>query len=228
MTKPDPDEDPNEPNEYASPPCFMHELDPTYLGLPAEMTRAEVMAWRKSERERLIAERMAVLAAERKPRTEAIAKALDAAIGDPSGRIISVYWPFRAEPDLRPWMASATARGAVCALPIVAEKKAPMIFRAWKEGDRMERGIWNILVPADGPEVIPDIVIAPLVGFDRSCYRLGYGGGYFDRTLEKLNRAPRVIGVGYNHQQIPTIHPQHHDIPMNMIVTEDGIVLRRG
>jgi 5,10-methenyltetrahydrofolate synthetase len=201
----------------------MHELDPTYLGLPPQMSRAEVMAWRKPERERLIAERLAVPAAERRSHTDRIAEALDAAIGDPSGRIISAYWPFRGEPDLRPWMAAATARGAVCALPIVREKNAPMIFRAWKEGDRMERGIWNILIPADGAEVIPDIVIAPLVGFDCGCYRLGYGGGYFDRTLAKLNRTPRVIGVGYGHQRIPTIHPQPHDIPMNMIITEDGV-----
>jgi 5,10-methenyltetrahydrofolate synthetase len=91
----------------------------------------------------------------------------------------------------------------------------------------MERGIWNILVPADGPDVRPDVVIAPLVGFDPACLRLGYGGGYFDRTLATFAQKPLVIGVGYGHQAIATIHPQPHDIPMDVIVTEAGITHRR-
>jgi 5-formyltetrahydrofolate cyclo-ligase len=86
----------------------------------------------------------------------------------------------------------------------------------------MERGFWNIPVPADGPQVMPKIVIAPVVGFDPDCYRLGYGGGYFDRTLMAMPAGTRVIGVGYAQAAIPTIHPQPHDIPMNLIVTEKG------
>lgn len=158
----------------------------------------------------------------------AIGRALDAEIGDPAGRTISLFWPFRGEPDLRFWMEAASAKGAVCALPVVVEKRAPLQFRAWRQGDRMERGIWNILVPADGAEVVPDIVIAPLVGFDAACFRLGYGGGYFDRTLARLNRAPKVIGVGYELQRIETIRPLDHDIPMDVIVTELGTAMRRG
>jgi 5-formyltetrahydrofolate cyclo-ligase len=86
----------------------------------------------------------------------------------------------------------------------------------------MERGFWNIPVPADGAQVMPTIVIAPVVGFDPDCYRLGYGGGYFDRTLVAMPAGTRVIGVGYAQAAIPTIHPQPHDIPMNLIVTEKG------
>jgi 5-formyltetrahydrofolate cyclo-ligase len=74
--------------------------------------------------------------------------------------------------------------------------------------------------------VTPDIVIAPVVGFDRACYRLGYGGGFFDRTLAAFSRRPRIIGVGYAPQEIGTIYPQAHDVPMDMIVTEAGIVAR--
>ena len=215
----------DDPTPYASPACSLHELDPDYLGLP--IARADIMRWRKNERERLIAQRLTVPAAMRQKLTTAIAATLDTAIGDVAGRVVSTWWPFRGEPDLRPWMAAATARGATCALPVVTEKNAALTFRAWQEGDPMERGIWNILVPAKGAPVVPDVVLAPLVGFDADCYRLGYGGGYFDRTLASLTQRRLVIGVGYSTQRIASVHPLDHDIPMDLIVTEDGVVERR-
>ena len=95
-----------------------------------------------------------------------IAEGLDAAIGDVSGRTVSLYWPFRGEPDLRPWMASVIARGGRTALPVVVEKAQPLIFRAYKPGDRLEKGVWNIPIPAEGEAILPDIVISPLVGVD--------------------------------------------------------------
>jgi 5,10-methenyltetrahydrofolate synthetase len=91
----------------------------------------------------------------------------------------------------------------------------------------LERGIWNIPVPAKGDEVIPTVTIAPLVGFDAACFRLGYGGGYFDRTLASLESRPTVIGVGYAFAAIATIRPQRHDIPMDWIVTGDGSPRKR-
>jgi 5-formyltetrahydrofolate cyclo-ligase len=179
----------------------------------------EVARWRKGERERLIAARLAMPAETRAAMSAAIAAQLDATVGDVTGRIVSLYWPFRGEPDLRPWMASLAARGGTPALPVVIEKARPLIFRAYRPGDRLEKGVWNIPIPADGNPVIPDIVIAPLVGVDPLNYRLGYGGGFFDRTLAALPKRPLVIGVGYAMQRIPTIHPQPHDIPMDRIVT---------
>ena len=80
-------------------------------------------------------------------------------------------------------------------------------------------------MPADGSEVIPDIVIAPVVGYDRNCYRLGYGGGFFDHTLAALSPRPVIIGVGYVQAAITSIHPLPHDIPMTVIVTEHGIIV---
>ena len=154
--------------------------------------------------------------ARRWPRT--IAAGLDAIIGDVAGRTVSLYWPFRGEPDLRPWMASVVERGGATALPIVVEKAHPLIFRAYRPGDRLEKGVWNIPVPAEGEPVLPDIVIAPIVGVDPRNYRLGYGGGFFDRTLAAMPTKSLVIGVGYEMQRIPTIHPQPHDIPMDRIV----------
>jgi 5-formyltetrahydrofolate cyclo-ligase len=184
-----------------------------------------VARWRKAERERLIAARLAISADERAAMALHIAGHLDTLIGDPAGRIVSLYWPFRGEPDLRPWVASITARGARAALPVVVQKGRPLIFRAYRPGDRLEKGVWNIPIPADGAEIVPEVVLAPVVGFDRQGYRLGYGGGFFDRTLAALPTKPLVIGVGYTSQAIPTIHPQPHDIAMDRIVTESRLSL---
>jgi 5-formyltetrahydrofolate cyclo-ligase len=177
-----------------------------------------IREWRKTERERLIAARLAIPADRRAAMAQEIAARLDAAIGDLAGRTISLYWPFRGEPDLRPWLASINERGGRTALPIVIEKARPLIFRAYRPGDRLEKGVWNIPVPVDGEGVVPDVTIAPLVGFDGENYRLGYGGGFFDRTLASLHKKPLIIGVGYSNQRIATIQPQPHDIPMDLVV----------
>ena len=208
------------PAQYASPPCFMHELDPEFRAPLSDWT--DVRRWRKAERERLITTRLAVSADARVAMSQAIAEGLDAAIGDIAGRMVSLYWPFRGEPDLRPWMASINQRGGRTALPIVIEKGQPLIFRAYVPGDRLEKGVWNIPIPAEGDPVLPDIVISPIVGIDPHNYRLGYGGGFFDRTLASLSAKPLVIGVGYAMQAIPTIYAQPHDIAMDRIVTESS------
>lgn len=187
------------------------------------MERAEVMRWRKAERARLIAARLAASAAERAAWAAKITHKLDSLIGDVKGLIVSVYWPFRGEPDLRAWMKDVATRGGACALPVVVEKGQPLIFRCWIEGQPLKHGVWNIPVPAAGPSVVPDVTIAPVVGFDRQWYRLGYGGGFFDRTLASLPRKPRIFGVGYELQAIQSIHPLPHDIPMDGIITERGV-----
>jgi 5-formyltetrahydrofolate cyclo-ligase len=123
-------------------------------------------------------------------------------------------------------MTGLIARGLRAALPIVTQKQAPMSFRPWSPGAKMERGIWNIPVPAEAVEITPDLVIAPLVGFDSDCYRLGYGGGYFDRTLAALPVRPVVAGIGYGQSRLETIHPQPHDITMDVVVTESAVLRR--
>ncbi|MCC6946165.1 MAG: 5-formyltetrahydrofolate cyclo-ligase [Bradyrhizobiaceae bacterium] len=217
------DDDPS-PREYASPPCFMHEVDPAYAGLPprADADWPAVARWRKAERERLIAQRLSLHAATRADHARRISDGLSALIGDPADFIIGAYWPIRGEPNLLTWLEGLRARGAEIALPVVIAKKTPMVFRLWQEGEKLARGVWNIPFPADGKQVQPDIVIAPVVGFDTGCYRLGYGGGFFDRTLATLPEATIAIGVGYAQAAIPTIHPQPFDIPMRHIVTESG------
>lgn len=210
-----------EEREFASPPCSLSEVDQAYAGLDGAGT---LNGWRKAQRERLIALRMAIPAAERVELGERIAEHLEDLIGDPAGLVVSAYWPFRGEPDLKPLLARLRDKGAITALPVVVKKAHPLVFRQWQSGDRLERGVWNIPIPADGAEVVPDIAIAPVVGYDPACYRLGYGGGFFDRTLASLlPHKPRLFGVGYTAQAIPTIYPQSYDIPMDAVVTEAGV-----
>ena len=119
------------------------------------------------------------------------------------------------------------AQGRVIALPVVVDKKGPLEYRAWKPGEALIAGVWDIPIPERRDIVVPATVLAPLVGFDRACYRLGYGGGYFDRTLAALLPRPVAIGVGFAFQEIATIHPQDFDIPMDALVTEAGLRRRQ-
>jgi len=177
----------------------------------------EEARWRKAERSRLLDLRAAIPAEERVRHARAIAEALDQMLTQ-AGEIVSVYWPIRAEPDLREWMRAVHARGVRIALPVAVALGQPLTFREWHPGGRMERGLWKIPFPADGAQVVPTTVLAPVVGFDSGCYRLGYGGGFFDRTLAGYARKPRVVGVGYPQLRIDGFQPQTHDIPMDFIL----------
>ena len=179
-------------------------------------------------RERLIQARRALHVETRRAVAADIADRLDTALGEVAGRTVGCYWPIRGEPDLRPWIASLGERGAVCALPVVVRLGEPLLFHRWRPGERLVPGHWNIPVPAEPVPVVPDLVIAPLVGFDAGCYRLGYGGGFFDRTLAGLRGRVRAVGVGYAAARLATIFPQWHDVPMDLLVTEDGISHRAG
>ncbi|MBO6901085.1 MAG: 5-formyltetrahydrofolate cyclo-ligase [Rhizobiaceae bacterium] len=214
--------DHKERSNYASPPCSLHEADPAYSGILAHDPQAalEVARWRKSERTRLIDKRLSTAAARRTEAAANIAAKLDREIGDLRDRTIGFYWPFRGEPDLRGWAQGKLGAGARIALPVVIAKGQPLEFRSWKPGEKLEKGVWNIPVPAAGELVSPDIVIAPLVGFDPAGYRLGYGGGFYDRTLAAMPSKPLTIGVGFEFQRLPTIFPQWHDVPMNSLVIE--------
>lgn len=176
-------------------------------------------AWRKEQRRTLIEARQAIPVAARQAADAQLAKRLDALLGDVAGKTISLYWPFRGEPDLRRWAKACHARGAALALPAVIAKATPLEMRRWEPGDKLEKGVWSIPIPPEGAEVVaPDIVIAPVVGLDRANYRLGYGGGFFDRTLAGLRaggHTARAIGVGYEQQRMETIHPHEFDIPMD-------------
>ena len=178
-----------------------------------------VKAWRKAARARLVGARVALPPALRAAWTADLAAHLRRALAA-APPPISFYWPFKGEPDLRPLMRELAAAGVAVALPVALRLGEPMTFRPWQRGAPMERGLWDIPIPATTTEIVPRTLIAPIVGFDAANYRLGYGGGFFDRTLAQLGPAASAIGVGFSLFALPTIHPQPHDVAMARIVTE--------
>jgi 5-formyltetrahydrofolate cyclo-ligase len=184
------------------------------------MKGTELRAWRRSERQRLLAMRTAMPQPERRAWGQEIENRVRDLLSARRGIILGVYWPFQAEFDPRPLIGWAIASGSSIALPAVIDKKGPLEYRAWRPGDKLVDGVWNIPVPERRDIVTPQVVLAPLVGFDPECYRLGYGGGYFDRTLAAISPRPLAIGVGFELSLIETIYPQIFDMPMDLIVTE--------
>ncbi|CUH63042.1 5-formyltetrahydrofolate cyclo-ligase family protein [Thalassovita gelatinovora] len=191
-----------------------------------------VAAWRRGERTRLREARQALGVDARRTIGQAITGHLRALLerrfNGAKGRIFSAYWPIKGEPDLRPLMTDLHGLGVMIALPIVETKAAPLVFRRWTPDTKMVRGDWNIPVPPpEADQVIPDITLAPLLGWDVRGFRLGYGGGYFDRTLADLDPRPTTIGIGFQAAHLTTIHPQPHDIPLDIILTEAGVQTKR-
>ena len=186
------------------------------------MISEDVKLWRGGERERLLAQRQGLPAVDRQHWGERIDTELRRLLGERLG-LLGIYWPFRAEFDPRPLVDWAVAAGRTVALPVVVDKKGPLEYRSWRPGEALVDGVWNIPVPEKREVVTPAVVLAPLVGFDPACYRLGYGGGYFDRTLAALRPRPLAIGIGFAVQELETIYPQPFDVPMDFIVTEAGL-----
>ncbi|MGP9804362.1 5-formyltetrahydrofolate cyclo-ligase [Paracoccus sp. NSM] len=152
---------------------------------------------------------------------EALTRHLRDALSPFAGQVLAGYWPMRDEADPRPAMSAH--RGPVC-LPVVAGPARPLSFRLW-QGEALQPGPWGTSHPADSaPEIRPDILIVPLAGFDPAGNRLGYGGGFYDRTLEMLRETGpvRAIGLAFACQQIPNIPAEAFDQPLDLIVTDLG------
>lgn len=218
---------------FASPPCMAAEMDPAYAenrAVDPEQAR-DVSRWRRAERGRLAGLREDLGQTGRREVSDRIEEHLARLLSDRGigkGAVLSGYWPIKGEPDLRPLMADLHRAGVVIALPVVETRAAPLVFRHWTPETKLVRGDWNILVPPPEAAVLrPDIALAPCLGWDGGCFRLGWGGGYFDRTLAALAPRPFTIGIALAAARLPTIFPQPHDIPLDLIVTEDGVAAAR-
>jgi len=166
---------------------------------------------------------MATDAAQRTGWNTRITETLLDALALDSSTVVAGYWPFKGEFDPRFALHAWRQRGARTALPVVLAKAAPLQFRLWWPGMRTSAGVYGLPVPEEGAIVRPDIVLMPPVGFDQRGYRLGYGGGYYDRTLAAMSPQPLKIGVAFELSRIDTIRPQAHDIPMDYLVTQQGM-----
>lgn len=216
------------PGEYASPPCYAHELDPAYEGIDEKPVDAKdwvsVHTWRKWQRSRLDAQRRSLSETERRRAADAIVQTIEKEFRLQQNTF-AIYWPLPGEPDLRPLLGNLADGDAHAALPVIVAKNQPLEFWRWSSQTEMTTsGLWGIPAPAKRDVVAPSIIFVPLLGFDDECHRLGYGGGYYDRTLAAVGPQLVTVGIGYEFGRLPTIYPQSHDIAMHAIVTERGIV----
>ncbi len=186
----------------------------------------DLTAWRRQLRADLVARRQAVPPEQRRQVAEIIGGKLTRLIAKLDRRVIGIYWPIRHEINLLPWTRALAQSGdTTLCLPVVVQPEAPLEYWRWTPETAMHPGFWNIPVPVERNPIIPDLVLAPLVGFDVQRYRLGNGGGYFDRTLAAAHPRPIAIGVGYDFAALETIRPQPHDIPMDAVLTEQRDLL---
>ena len=185
---------------------------------------AAAKAWRRDERARLIAERSALTPGAHTAMSAALEAALEAQFPPGSLGLVAGYWPIRGEFDPRPYLQRTLAAGGRAALPVVTGPRTVLQFRAWTPETAMEAGVWRIQHPARGPWVTPDALLIPLVGFDAAGHRLGHGGGFYDRTLAAIGPRPRAIGLGFEFGRLAHLAPRWHDMAMDAIVTEAGVV----
>lgn len=141
--------------------------------------------------------------------------------------VVGFCWPYKSEFDTRFAIRKIRDRGARAALPIVIGKELPLAFHEWWPGAAMKSGVYDIPVPDGTPRLDPDVVFVPMNAFDDAGFRLGYGGGFFDRTLASIVPQPVAIGIVYEQFRLATIRPNQHDLPMDFIITETGIHVRR-
>jgi len=186
------------------------------------MRDAELSRWRSAERARLVAARQqlprSVLAAFHR----SMDSILEHSFPELARGVLAFCWPIRNEYDARHLARRLRARGALTALPVVVAPRSPLVFREWHPGVALAEGPLGIPYPAASQELVPDHLLLPMNGWDAGGYRLGYGGGYFDRTLASLAPRPTVIGVALEQARLATLHPQPWDVPMDFVVTERG------
>ena len=186
------------------------------------MSGAEDLARRKAVARAAAAERRQAARAGADP-APAVA-ALLAGLAPFRGQVLAGYRPFRTEIDPLPVMTEWAAHSPVC-LPVVEAPDRPLAFRRWHPDAAMTAGAYGIGIPADGPAMVPDVVIVPVLAFDGAGRRLGYGGGFYDRTLQALRAAGKVLAIGfaYGAQHDPALPHDANDQRLDAVATEAGL-----
>jgi 5-formyltetrahydrofolate cyclo-ligase len=189
--------------------------------------RQSPAATNKTElRQQALARRDALPAAERQQAAETIAaRAFPVAIAP--GTIVAGFMPMKSEINPLPLLRALAGAGARLALPVVAGPGKPLIMRAWAFGAPLMAGVWGIRQPEPAaPAVSPDILIVPLLAFDRAGHRVGYGAGYYDRTIAALRAAQPVLAIGlaFAAQEIAAVPATPHDAPLDLVLTEREVI----
>ena len=177
-------------------------------------------AWRRELRRAMVTRRAALSAATHDTLSACIVDHVLAAL--PAPAVAAFCWPIKHEPDVRPLLAAWARNGVRTALPVVMATEQPLAFREWTPETPLAADRYGIPTPTAGEWLTPDLILLPLNGFDAAGYRLGYGGGYFDRTLAALVPRPLAVGVGFEINRVDSIRPEAHDQRLDWIVTENG------
>jgi 5-formyltetrahydrofolate cyclo-ligase len=181
-------------------------------------------------REALIAARRPLSDPRRRAANDALLERLDALLGDVGGVSIAIYWPIRGEPSLGSLPQCWAQRGARTALPVVDAPRTPLRFLAWRPGEPTVPGFWRIPRPTSDVALRPDVLVVPCVGFTAEGHRLGYGGGFYDRSLAALDAdgaaVPRAIGVAWDEALLEGFDPLPTDRPLEAVVTPSATYLR--
>jgi 5,10-methenyltetrahydrofolate synthetase len=184
---------------------------------------ADLKERRKAQRAMLIARRLAAPAADHARWSALIDASLRGGFGALQGMVVGFCWPFQGEFDARPFITDLREHGVRAVLPEVVAKAKPLGFREWWPGVAMANGVYDLPVPQGTSLLVPDVLLIPALGVGSQGDRLGFGGGYFDRTLAALRPKPIAVGLAFELSRIATIEPQPYDVFMDFIVTEAGI-----
>ena len=152
-----------------------------------------------------------------------VARKLFESVALEAGASVSGYWPIKSELDIRPSLLHLAEDGHPIGLPVITAKGAPLLFRRWQPGDQLTEAGFGTLEPAQSqPTVIPRVLLVPLLSFDRAGYRLGYGGGFYDRTISLLRAQQRTlaVGVAFSAQEVPQVPRDRFDQRLDWVITE--------
>lgn len=170
------------------------------------------------------AARAALASEDRAEAAKAVAGHFFEAVAYGPDDVIAGYWRIRDELDCQPILVRLMDSGQKVVLPVVQGDEQPLDMRIWEADTPLYEAGFGTLAPSDlAPRAVPDLVLMPLLGFDSEGTRLGYGGGYYDRTLSALPKRPLLIGLAFAAQELPHIPREPHDIPLDMVVTENGM-----
>jgi 5-formyltetrahydrofolate cyclo-ligase len=178
---------------------------------------------RKQLRQRLISERQNLTSNERDEIERRCLAEIQQYLQTREPGILGLYWPIKGEIDCRSLAPALIQQGWTLCVPIINSDSQCLDFALWTPDTPMIVGSWNIPVPEQQTLLIPDHFLVPLVGFDKQNFRLGYGGGYYDRTLAAIDKPVHTIGIGMECGRFESIQPQEWDIPMDKVITEKGI-----
>jgi 5,10-methenyltetrahydrofolate synthetase len=195
-------------------------------------TSAQKAAWRQQ----LVAERQQLQ--DRFARNEALQRVMRVWLVERPDTVIGAYWPIKGEFDPLPalfrWQEAGMEADALGAsqrrrigLPVINKVDKTLTFHTWYPGCPMEKDAYGIPKPKDTEVFEPQLLLVPCVGFGPKGLRLGYGGGFYDRTLAALRPRPFTVGVGFAHGYVPWLEPEPHDVPLDAMLVEDGVIYQR-